>query len=281
MTRNQYAQVLAPKLTGTYLLHEILKKHEPLDFFIILSSYTGLIGNIGQANYAAASTFQDAFARWRTGQGYPTHSINLGVIQGAGYLLKNSEALEHLRRSGLEPIPVHLFLALLGYAVSSSSNSIGQHVDACQLAQGGVSDSQAATDLRFSRLQPRADSSSSSNCNLPDQAHEIKEHYKSSPEEMLHEAIATAASPNAREVSEKIEAAISRYISDVVGIPLEDVDPLRSITAHGGDSLVAVEFRNWLRKSLGGHFGMGRNVAQISPRKLGLLAAERLRKDRD
>lgn len=85
MTKDDYVQVLAPKLTGPYLLHESLIS-QPLDFFIILSSYTGLIGNTSQANYAAASTFQDAFARWRTSQGFPTRSINLGAIQGAGYL---------------------------------------------------------------------------------------------------------------------------------------------------------------------------------------------------
>jgi hypothetical protein len=74
--------------------------HEHLDLFTILSSYAGLIGNAGQASYAGALTFQDAFARWRTGQGYPTRSLNLGPIVGAGYLHDHPEELEWLQRAG-------------------------------------------------------------------------------------------------------------------------------------------------------------------------------------
>jgi len=274
MTRSEYTQVLAPKVIGTYLLHETLKKYNSLDFFIILSSQAGLIGNTGQANYAAASTFQDAFARWRTGQGHPTYSIDLGVIQGAGYLHENPEALEHLRRGGLKPISLHLFHALLGYAVSAPSN---QTADDGQLIQGGVSESHHPL---FSHLK-RVNSNPATSASPTDQAQESDE-TQLSLEDMLREATATAATTTrAGSVAEKIEAAISRYISDVVGIPSEDVDPLRSITAHGGDSLIAVEFRNWLRKPLGGYFAMGKNVAQISPRKLGRLAAERLCKDQN
>ncbi len=38
----------------------------PLDFFIVISSAAGIVGNRGQAAYAAANTFLDAFAQYRT-----------------------------------------------------------------------------------------------------------------------------------------------------------------------------------------------------------------------
>ena len=274
MTKDDYVQVLAPKLTGPYLLHESLIS-QPLDFFIILSSYTGLVENTSQANYAAAATFQDAFARWRTSQSFPTRSINLGAIQGAGYLHEKPYALDHLRRSGLEPIPVDHFLALLGYVVS---NPI-ENIEDSQIAHGGVSltpGSQATVSPLFCHLQKRAAATSPS----PDQV-ERDNSSPPSPDEMLQEAMAvitTTPTPKPSRAT-KIEAAISRYVSDVVGMPIEDVDPSRSITTHGGDSLVVVEFRNWLRKSLGGHFTMGKNIAKLPLGKLAELAVKHLSKD--
>lgn len=45
-----------------------------------------------------------------------------------------------------------------------------------------------------------------------------------------------------------VQQAISQYVSGLCGVSLEDMDQLKSITALGADSLVVVEFRNWLRK---------------------------------
>ncbi|PYH44655.1 type I polyketide synthase [Aspergillus saccharolyticus JOP 1030-1] len=61
MSTEDYRTVRQPKIDGTYNLHDALQG-QSLDFFIILSSYMGLVGSPGQSNYAAASTFQDAFA---------------------------------------------------------------------------------------------------------------------------------------------------------------------------------------------------------------------------
>jgi KR domain len=37
-----------------------------MDFFIMLSSVSSIIGNVGQANYAAGNTFEDALAHYHT-----------------------------------------------------------------------------------------------------------------------------------------------------------------------------------------------------------------------
>ncbi|SPE63560.1 Polyketide synthase PksJ [Streptomyces netropsis] len=56
------AAVLAPKVRGTVLLHEATR-HLDLDFFAVFSSVTGVAGNVGQSDYAAANAFMDAYAR--------------------------------------------------------------------------------------------------------------------------------------------------------------------------------------------------------------------------
>ena len=73
----RFTKVLAPKLAGTWHLHE-LTQALPLDCFVLFSSMTGLLGNQGQANHAAANAFLDAFVYYRRAQGLPALSINWG-----------------------------------------------------------------------------------------------------------------------------------------------------------------------------------------------------------
>ena len=81
LLRNQqwvrFAPVLAPKVTGGWLLHQLTAAHD-LDFMVFFSSATSLLGNPGQGNYAAANAFLDGLARYRQQQGFPTLSINWG-----------------------------------------------------------------------------------------------------------------------------------------------------------------------------------------------------------
>ena len=52
------------KALGTWNLH-LHTTAQPLDFFIMLSSVSGIIGWRGQTNYAASNTFLDALAHHR------------------------------------------------------------------------------------------------------------------------------------------------------------------------------------------------------------------------
>ncbi|SDD61903.1 SDR family NAD(P)-dependent oxidoreductase [Actinokineospora iranica] len=67
-TEEQVAAVLAPKVAGTRALDEATRG-EPLDFFVVFSSVSGEAGNPGQADYAYANAFLNAFAARRTGPG--------------------------------------------------------------------------------------------------------------------------------------------------------------------------------------------------------------------
>lgn len=62
MTVEDFNVPLLTKLYGTKYLSEAFAKPS-LDFFIMLSSLSGIVGSRGQANYAAGNTFQDAFAQ--------------------------------------------------------------------------------------------------------------------------------------------------------------------------------------------------------------------------
>ena len=115
MAFTAFRVALRPKVTGTLNLHNLFPS-KPLDFFIMLSSCAGIIGNDGQANYASACTFQDAFARYRTRLGLPTRSLDLGMIESTGYVSENLESLRFLTAQGFKPVRSDDFLALLNYA---------------------------------------------------------------------------------------------------------------------------------------------------------------------
>lgn len=58
-----YEYVLNPKVSGSMNLYRSVADHA-LDFFLMLSSITSIMGNMGQSNYAAANVFMNTFAQY-------------------------------------------------------------------------------------------------------------------------------------------------------------------------------------------------------------------------
>ena len=90
----RFDRVFNPKAQGAWNLHEAtLTAGASLDFFLMLSSISSVLGLVGQANYAAANFFQDALAQYRRQRGLTATSINLGVLgQYAGMSKTESNA---------------------------------------------------------------------------------------------------------------------------------------------------------------------------------------------
>lgn len=96
MTYQEWKECVDPKVAGTWNLHEALaSQKEKLDFFVLFSSISGVMGQIGQANYNAANTYPDAFVGHRHQQGLPASVIDIGVMGGIGVVAEtaNMEAL--------------------------------------------------------------------------------------------------------------------------------------------------------------------------------------------
>ena len=63
-TREEIEEVLAPKVSGLVNL-DLASKDINLDFYVLFSSRSGIMGNQGQADYSAANAFMDAYAGYR------------------------------------------------------------------------------------------------------------------------------------------------------------------------------------------------------------------------
>lgn len=97
-----YLFVLNPKVSGSINLYEEAKGHKP-DFFLLLSSITSVLGNIGQSNYAAANYFENIFASYVSAQGTDGCAICWGPWLGDGM------AQEDAARRNMEVMGLHGF----------------------------------------------------------------------------------------------------------------------------------------------------------------------------
>jgi acyl carrier protein len=78
-----FEEVFAPKVEGAWNLHW-LTRDMPLDFFVLFSSASTILGGSGQANYVAANEFLDALASYRRRIGLPGLSIDWGPWADVG-----------------------------------------------------------------------------------------------------------------------------------------------------------------------------------------------------
>ncbi|HXD44446.1 MAG TPA: SDR family NAD(P)-dependent oxidoreductase [Pseudolabrys sp.] len=107
-TWDRFAPLFAPRVTGSWLLHEQTKAME-LDFFVLNSSLLSVLGSAGQANYTASAAFLDCLAAHRRAVGLPAVAVNwcawseggLATVSGA----RGQEMWSRLGMKDLAPGP--------------------------------------------------------------------------------------------------------------------------------------------------------------------------------
>jgi hypothetical protein len=96
-------RVLAAKLDGGWNLH-LATRGRALDFTLLISSASVLLGSPGQGAYAAANGFLDALAEFRCREGMPTLALRLGIVAGSAMAARAAAAGRDLAAEGVPPI---------------------------------------------------------------------------------------------------------------------------------------------------------------------------------
>ncbi|MGB5633023.1 MAG: SDR family NAD(P)-dependent oxidoreductase, partial [Waterburya sp.] len=94
-TWSRFNQVIAPKVTGAWNLHQATRDIK-LDFFVMFSSVASLIGSPGQSNYSVANAGLDAIARYRRSLNLTALSINWGAWGDSGMAINQGFELKGL-----------------------------------------------------------------------------------------------------------------------------------------------------------------------------------------
>ncbi|KAI8272976.1 Highly reducing polyketide synthase FUM1 [Colletotrichum sp. SAR 10_98] len=119
MTHEEWTTAVDPKVLGTWNLHNAcVSSGFELDFFLLFSSISGIVGQKGQANYAGANTFLDAFVQYRHSLGMAAASIDVGAMMDYGYLAENPVIMEKLTAQGMYGVKIPQLLDAVSVLVN-------------------------------------------------------------------------------------------------------------------------------------------------------------------
>lgn len=249
MSYEEWTTSLRPKVEGTWNLHQYFGHERPLDFMIFCSSFIGLCGNVGQAQYAAGNSYQDALARYRRAQGLKAVSIDLGIMLDVGVL---TEMSAHAFKLWEEILGIRepAFHALMKSLINGQQQKRGGD-EGCppHICIGlGTADILATHHLpsppwfEDPRFGPLAVASTLSSANTDGESAAAASLALRLSEVGYNKDYAAAAII--------ITGALVTKIAEILRIPPSEVDPSRAMYSYGVDSLVALEVRNWITREM-------------------------------
>ncbi|PNG25647.1 type I polyketide synthase [Methylocella silvestris] len=220
----QLRKVLAPKVAGAEHLDR-LTRGLALDYFVLFSSATTVIGNPGQGAYVAANGFLEGLARQRRAAGLPALAVAWGGIEDVGLLARNHSLKETLAsRAGVKGMGARRALDLMSEALSRSSSG----EDDAMLVIADIDWATARTHL------PLLSSPTYAELIREDEAAEADKREKI-------DVAALLATRAPEEVRKTIVEVIVEEIAHILRLPLETLNRSKPLSEIGLDSLMAVE----------------------------------------
>ncbi|WP_429865112.1 SDR family NAD(P)-dependent oxidoreductase [Bacillus thuringiensis] len=128
-TVGEFTAVTAPKTRGLMILDRLTADLN-LNWFVLFSSISGVFGNVGQADYAAANAFMDAYSSYRNrlmkdGKRYGrTISIGWPLWEEGGMQVDEQKKAHMKQKSGLQPMKTKNGIQALYMALDSDADHI-------------------------------------------------------------------------------------------------------------------------------------------------------------
>ncbi|KAL9097197.1 MAG: hypothetical protein Q9165_000624 [Trypethelium subeluteriae] len=275
-SHDEWHAAVSPKVIGSWNLHEALTG-EHLDFFVLFSSFSGVVGQWGQGNYAAANTFLDSFVQYRHALGLSASVLDIGVMEDTGYVSQNSSVLEQFKATSTytlrEPDLLEALQLVIARGARSTPSPAG-YMNPAQLVIGLRSTKLLSDpsnriiwkrDVRMSMYR-NSEISSTAASNAENQG--LKQFLAN----VVSEPSLLESQAGVDFLTHEIGCKLYAFMLQ----PEEDVDVKVSLTALGVDSLLAIEIRNWCRQSLGLEMSVLEIMSSATIEGFGKTVAERL-----
>ncbi|KAF2710675.1 putative polyketide synthase [Pleomassaria siparia CBS 279.74] len=253
MDYDSFMTAVIPKVNGALSLHDALQDIN-LDFLVMTSSISAVLGNPGQANYSAANSFLDALAFHRNVNGLAATSLALPMVLDVGVVAESDILETQLTRKGLYGIDEYEMLRGFEVAMSQPTPQVGHHtqhhnsqiimgLEATELAKAVAKIDTANAywyeDPRLTYIRTELDmitAESGSTVQTGTVAQDIK----------------TAMSQSRDAAIAVVAQHVAKRVSSILMIPVEDFDlDGPSIASYGLDSMIGAEMRTWLYKEFG------------------------------
>jgi hypothetical protein len=248
MTLSEYTAAVRPKAQGSWNLHLLLPSD--LDFFLMLSSISGVGGNASQANYAAGGTYQDALAAHRVaGAGQQAVSLDLGMVRDVGVLAASADGRKtaaRLERLGLRPLDEEEVLRLVEAAMHvARDRSVADAQVVTGIASGWIrgggdeSEEEMGSTAPFWRRDPRFSGLERSADARDDDGGARGRDGKDG----LVSVLKNGTTP---EAVAGLTRSLTAKLAAMFVVPESEIDAATPLSKLGVDSLIAVELRNWV-----------------------------------
>ena len=235
---DQIRRVFEPKILGALNLH-LLTSALKLDFFVLYSSATTLFGNPGQGNYVAANAWLEALAAARRAAGLPALCVRWGAIEDVGFLARNTQVRDALQgRMGGSAIMSDDALDILEELMASDRSDLGV----------------LELDWKaLSRFLPTARTPKFTEMEAYGAADDADSDHADDIQRLLAESSPEALLATFKEM-------LKAEIGEILRMPPEKIDDMRSVYEMGLDSLMGVE----LALAIESRFGIRLPVMALS-----------------
>ncbi|WP_174188290.1 type I polyketide synthase [Nocardia barduliensis] len=255
MDRAGLAAVFRPKLDGARALADALAAAEVRPEMIVLfSSGSAIMGGVGQYACAAANLAMQSLADQLTRRGEQVLCVGWGAMSGGGMLDADETVRRYLRIAGFDAIDMDEGAEYLGEALRLGTRQAA--ILAVDWGKVALAAPQLARTPRVAGLIAAADD----------------------PAAARLRAEVAALAPARR--ATVVGCLLAEQLADVLGVAAHSIDPVAPLPELGVDSLMAVEFRALVNKTLGVELNSMRlghsfSLAQAGARIADMVAGSR------
>ncbi|PPJ57411.1 hypothetical protein CBER1_01404 [Cercospora berteroae] len=283
MSLEQWHRASDPKVKGAWYLHEaVTEAGFDLDFFLFLSSMSGLNGQPGQANCSGANTFLDAFVQYRNGLGLAASFIDIGAVADMGFAARDEALLKRLLTNGysgcteteiLDAVTAAIQLPPASKAANTSAGGSGcafNNTFATGFGSRVSLSSQESrswwkTDLRMAVWH---------NIGAGDEKSDDGNNLKA----FIAKAKAEPELLKAPDTAGHLAVEIGRHLMALLLQEEDEIDISLPVDQCGLDSLVGIELRNWWKQTFGFDISVLQLLGMGTLESLGKAAAEGMEK---